>query len=78
MKIFVHVMLGFVSAPCLASVEEMDKRNIEFKYGGRERMYWPHMDYITFVCQRGKYKKKNSVDFRQQCLYEKMNLPECV
>ncbi|KAI7791385.1 hypothetical protein IRJ41_018776, partial [Triplophysa rosa] len=63
--------------PCLASVEKMDKRNIELKKGGRERMYCPHMDHITFVCQKGTYKKGNSVQFRQQCLYGEMTLPEC-
>lgn len=74
---FAHIMFGFVSAPCLVSIEEMDKRNIEIRSGGKARMYCPHMDHVTFACQRGRYRKRISIDFRQQCLYGHMQLPEC-
>ncbi|XP_073717957.1 complement component receptor 1-like protein [Misgurnus anguillicaudatus] len=63
--------------PCYASQPEMDKRNIQLKKSEFERMYCPHEDYLTFVCKSRKYRKRNSVDFRQQCLYGKMTLPEC-
>ncbi|XP_056615271.1 sushi, von Willebrand factor type A, EGF and pentraxin domain-containing protein 1-like [Triplophysa dalaica] len=63
--------------PCLASVEEMDKRNIQLVYGRNERMFCPHKDHITFACKGNKKCKENSVRFRQQCQYGKMTLPEC-
>ncbi|XP_073718515.1 complement factor H-related protein 2-like [Misgurnus anguillicaudatus] len=63
--------------PCYASQPEMDKRNIQLRKSEFERMYVPHLDHLTFVCKSGKYRKRNSVHFRQQCQYGKMTLPEC-
>ncbi|XP_073669684.1 complement factor H isoform X2 [Paramisgurnus dabryanus] len=63
--------------PCLASQEEMFNRNIQLRRSGIERMYTPHKDHMTFVCKSGKSPKRSSVEFRQQCLYGKMTLPEC-
>ncbi|XP_073669685.1 complement factor H-related protein 2-like [Paramisgurnus dabryanus] len=63
--------------PCLASQEEMDKRNIKLRRSRIERLYIPHEDHMTFVCKRGKSPKRSSVEFRQQCLYGKMTFPEC-
>uniref|UniRef100_A0A673JJS4 Beta-2-glycoprotein 1 n=1 Tax=Sinocyclocheilus rhinocerous TaxID=307959 RepID=A0A673JJS4_9TELE len=62
--------------PCTVTVEEIDKSGIELAYADQEKMFAPHNDHITFMCQRGKV----SVGFalRQQCNDGVMTLPECV
>ncbi|XP_051550297.1 complement factor H-like isoform X1 [Myxocyprinus asiaticus] len=62
--------------PCTVTVDEMDKRNIQLKKGGKEKIFAPHGDFITFVCQWFKYKKGNT-PFRQMCQNGVMPLPEC-
>uniref|UniRef100_A0A8C2E6V8 Sushi domain-containing protein n=1 Tax=Cyprinus carpio TaxID=7962 RepID=A0A8C2E6V8_CYPCA len=40
--------------PCTVTVEEMNRRGIGLAYADRQKMFTPHNDYITFMCQRGK------------------------
>ncbi|XP_051980188.1 coagulation factor XIII B chain-like isoform X3 [Xyrauchen texanus] len=62
--------------PCTVTVDTLDKRNIELKVGGRDKIFSPHRDHMTFVCQRNKRPKGNTV-FRQMCDDGVMLLPEC-
>ncbi|XP_077083194.1 complement factor H-like [Siphateles boraxobius] len=64
--------------PCSVSVEEMDKRGIELYWGGRQNIFSPHLDRITFACQRGKLLIGSSSNLIQYCNDGVMNLPECV
>ncbi|XP_077082792.1 complement factor H-like [Siphateles boraxobius] len=64
--------------PCSVSVEEMDKRGIELNWGGRKKIFSPHLDRITFACQRGKLLIGSSSNLIQYCNDGVMNLPECV
>ncbi|XP_051978202.1 complement factor H-like isoform X1 [Xyrauchen texanus] len=62
--------------PCTVTVDDMDKRNIQLKKGGRNKIFAPHGDYISFVCQWFHYQKGNT-SFRQMCRNGEMPLPEC-
>ncbi|XP_030640112.1 complement factor H isoform X2 [Chanos chanos] len=64
--------------PCTVTNAEMDKNHIEFKYGEKNKLYAPHLDYITFECKRWKRPRPQSPDFRQQCFDGSMTLPRCV
>uniref|UniRef100_A0A8C1LXU1 Complement factor H like 1 n=1 Tax=Cyprinus carpio TaxID=7962 RepID=A0A8C1LXU1_CYPCA len=63
--------------PCTVTVEEMERRGIELAYANRQKMFAPHYDHITFVCQRGK-DLADVRELRQQCNDGVMTLPECV
>uniref|UniRef100_A0A8C2DZQ1 Sushi domain-containing protein n=1 Tax=Cyprinus carpio TaxID=7962 RepID=A0A8C2DZQ1_CYPCA len=62
--------------PCTVTVEEMNRRGIGLAYADRQKMFTPHNDYITFMCQRGKDLVRAAL--RQQCNDGMMILPECV
>uniref|UniRef100_A0A8C1XYN0 Sushi domain-containing protein n=1 Tax=Cyprinus carpio TaxID=7962 RepID=A0A8C1XYN0_CYPCA len=62
--------------PCTVTVEEMERRGIELAYANRQKMFAPHYDHITFVCQRGK-DLADVRELRQQCNDGVMTLPEC-
>ncbi|XP_067252399.1 complement factor H-like isoform X4 [Chanodichthys erythropterus] len=62
--------------PCSVSVEKMDERGIELRWHGRENIFSPHGDRITFRCQRGKSSIDS--DLRSTCNDGVMNLPRCV
>uniref|UniRef100_A0A8C1XEI2 Complement factor H like 5 n=1 Tax=Cyprinus carpio TaxID=7962 RepID=A0A8C1XEI2_CYPCA len=62
--------------PCMVTVEEMDKRGIELKWGERQKIFSPHKDTISFACQKGKYLK-DGTDLRQTCTNGVMLLPRC-
>uniref|UniRef100_A0A673JJS8 Beta-2-glycoprotein 1 n=1 Tax=Sinocyclocheilus rhinocerous TaxID=307959 RepID=A0A673JJS8_9TELE len=62
--------------PCTVTVEEMERRGLELAYANRQKMFAPHDDHITFMCQRGKVSR--GVPPRQQCNDGVMTLPECV
>uniref|UniRef100_A0A8C1XCZ9 Sushi domain-containing protein n=1 Tax=Cyprinus carpio TaxID=7962 RepID=A0A8C1XCZ9_CYPCA len=57
-------------------MEEMNERGIELAYRDKQKMFAPHDDYLSFVCQRGKYSV--GADFRQKCNDGVMTLPKCV
>ncbi|XP_067272190.1 complement factor H-related protein 2-like [Pseudorasbora parva] len=61
--------------PCTVTVEEMDKRGIQLRWGGRQKIFVAHHDRIVFVCQRGKYLTVN--ELIQICYDGVMILPEC-
>ncbi|XP_067272186.1 complement factor H like 4 isoform X2 [Pseudorasbora parva] len=60
---------------CTVTVEEMDKRGIELRWGGRQKIFSAHEERITFACQRGKYLTVN--ELRQICYDGEMILPVC-
>ncbi|XP_016121225.1 complement factor H-related protein 3-like [Sinocyclocheilus grahami] len=62
--------------PCTVTVEEMDRRGIELAYVNRQKMFIPHDDHISFMCQRGKVS--GGVPLRPQCNDGVVTLPECV
>ncbi|XP_073701025.1 complement factor H-related protein 2-like isoform X2 [Garra rufa] len=62
--------------PCTVTVEEMDKRGIELQWGGRQKIFSPHKDIISFACQTGKYLK-DETNLRQTCTNGVMLLPRC-
>ncbi|XP_016405939.1 complement factor H-like isoform X2 [Sinocyclocheilus rhinocerous] len=62
--------------PCTVTVEEMERRGLELAYANRQKMFAPHDDHITFMCQRGKVS--GGVPLRQQCNDGVITLPECV
>ncbi|XP_051764939.1 complement factor H isoform X9 [Ctenopharyngodon idella] len=61
--------------PCSVSVEEMDERGIQLRWRGREKIFSPHGDRITFSCKRGKHSTGS--DLIQTCNDGEMNLPLC-
>ncbi|XDV22259.1 hypothetical protein PO909_027194 [Leuciscus waleckii] len=64
--------------PCSVTVEEMDKRGIELRWGPLEKIFSPHEDRISFACQRGKDLTDSSISLIQYCNDGVMHLPECV
>ncbi|KAK7137132.1 hypothetical protein R3I93_017259 [Phoxinus phoxinus] len=64
--------------PCSVTVEEMDKRGIELRWGGRQKIFSPHQDRISFVCQWGKSLIGSRNLLIQVCNDGEMYLPECV
>ncbi|XP_030640107.1 complement factor H-related protein 2 [Chanos chanos] len=65
--------------PCTITTAEMDKNNIEFRYGEENKVYAPHLDYITFQCKGREHQRHpQSPDFRSQCFDGVMTLPFCV
>ncbi|XP_067252395.1 complement factor H-like isoform X2 [Chanodichthys erythropterus] len=47
--------------PCSVSVEKMDERGIELRWGGRQKIFSPHGDRITFsYCLREDIKYENT------------------
>ncbi|XP_067272195.1 complement factor H-related protein 1-like [Pseudorasbora parva] len=61
--------------PCTVTVEEMDKRGIELRWGGRQKIFVSHHDRVTFACQRGKYLTVN--ELIQICNDGVLILPQC-
>ncbi|XP_048038844.1 complement factor H-like isoform X2 [Megalobrama amblycephala] len=61
--------------PCSVSVELMDERGIELRWGGREKIILPHWDRITFSCKSGKSSIGSGLT--QTCNDGVMNLPLC-
>jgi len=68
----------FVSEPCSVTVEEMDDRGIQLRYRGREKIFSPHEDRITFACLWGKRLIGSDSNLIQYCNDGVMNLPKCV
>ncbi|KAK7137130.1 hypothetical protein R3I93_017257 [Phoxinus phoxinus] len=64
--------------PCSVPVVDMDKRGIELRWGGRQKIFSPHQDRITFACQKGKSFIGSSDLLIQYCTDGEMYLPECV
>uniref|UniRef100_A0A671PR32 Beta-2-glycoprotein 1 n=1 Tax=Sinocyclocheilus anshuiensis TaxID=1608454 RepID=A0A671PR32_9TELE len=62
--------------PCTVTVEEMERRGLEFAYVNLQNMFVPHDDHITFMCKRGKVL--GGVPLRPQCNDGVMTLPACV
>ncbi|XP_073701022.1 complement factor H-related protein 2-like [Garra rufa] len=62
--------------PCTVTAEIMDERGIELAYAEQQKMFAPHDDYITFMCQKGKVSRGAAL--RQQCDDGVMTLPKCV
>ncbi|XP_048022564.1 complement factor H-related protein 2-like [Megalobrama amblycephala] len=63
--------------PCSVSVELMDERGIELRWGGRQNIFSPHGDIISFKCKSGKYSVGLGNDLRSTCNDGVMNLPLC-
>ncbi|XP_048038849.1 complement factor H-related protein 2-like isoform X2 [Megalobrama amblycephala] len=61
--------------PCSVSLEVLDERGIELRWRGREKIFSPDGDRITFRCQRGKYSV--GIDLLQTCNDGVMDLPLC-
>ncbi|KAK9967447.1 hypothetical protein ABG768_001846 [Culter alburnus] len=61
--------------PCSVTVELMDERGLELRWRGREKIFSPHGDRITFSCKSGKYSVGS--DLTQTCNDGVMNLPLC-
>ncbi|XP_030640124.1 complement factor H-related protein 2 isoform X2 [Chanos chanos] len=65
--------------PCTVTTAELDKNNIEFKYGEEKKLYVSHLDHITFQCKGWEHQRHpQSPGFRQQCFDGLMTLPRCV
>ncbi|XP_048022647.1 complement factor H-related protein 1-like [Megalobrama amblycephala] len=62
--------------PCSVSLELMDERGIELRWAGRRKIFSPHGDRITFMCQKGR--SSIGSDLRSTCNDGVMNLPLCV
>ncbi|KAK9967452.1 hypothetical protein ABG768_001851, partial [Culter alburnus] len=62
--------------PCSVTVELMDERSIQLRWSGREKIFSPHGDRISFRCKRGKYSVGS--DLTQTCNDGEMTLPLCV
>ncbi|KAK7137129.1 hypothetical protein R3I93_017256 [Phoxinus phoxinus] len=64
--------------PCSVTVEEMDKRGIQLRWGGRQKVFSPHQDRTTFACQWGKSLIGSRDLLIQYCTDGVINFPECV
>ncbi|KAK7137133.1 hypothetical protein R3I93_017260 [Phoxinus phoxinus] len=64
--------------PCSVTVEEMDKRGIELRWGGRQKIFSSHQDRLSFACQSGKSLIGSSDLLIPTCNDGEMYLPECV
>ncbi|XP_039524644.1 complement factor H-like isoform X1 [Pimephales promelas] len=64
--------------PCSVTVEEMDDRGIQLRYRGREKIFSPHLDRITFACLWGKRLIGSDSNLIQYCNDGVMDLPVCV
>ncbi|KAK5606102.1 hypothetical protein CRENBAI_000543 [Crenichthys baileyi] len=62
--------------PCTVNEQLMRSNNIQFAYGGKKKLYAPHMDHITFSCKQGT-RHNGSVPLRVQCNDGVMTLPTC-
>ncbi|KAM9385754.1 complement factor H-like [Pholidichthys leucotaenia] len=61
--------------PCTVNEDDMNSRNIRFRYKDDDKLYAKHLDHLTFECIRGR--PINNVAMRQQCVDGEMTLPEC-
>ncbi|XP_048037433.1 sushi, von Willebrand factor type A, EGF and pentraxin domain-containing protein 1-like [Megalobrama amblycephala] len=61
--------------PCSVSLELMDERGIQLRWGEQRKIFSPHGDRIQFRCQSGK--SSIGSDLTQTCNDGVMNLPLC-
>uniref|UniRef100_A0A3Q2ZZY6 Sushi domain-containing protein n=1 Tax=Kryptolebias marmoratus TaxID=37003 RepID=A0A3Q2ZZY6_KRYMA len=62
--------------PCTVNTAEMNRRNIEFRYGYENKLYAPHNGYLTFSCKGGT-RQVGSESMRRKCTDGQINLPTC-
>ncbi|XP_031431322.1 complement factor H-like [Clupea harengus] len=62
--------------PCTVTPEDMDKRNIAFKWPKPGLRYVEHGDRITFACKKD-WRESLNVAFAQPCKDGRMNFPAC-
>ncbi|CAN9500722.1 unnamed protein product [Ophioblennius macclurei] len=61
--------------PCTVNNDDMNRRNIEFKYTNRKKLYSHHNDEFEFRCKRGT--SPHGSIMRARCLDGDISLPTC-
>uniref|UniRef100_A0A0E9Y1H7 Beta-2-glycoprotein-1 fifth domain-containing protein n=1 Tax=Anguilla anguilla TaxID=7936 RepID=A0A0E9Y1H7_ANGAN len=61
--------------PCTVTMEEMEQRGIQFKYGPPRKVYIKHEDRILFICRYGK--SPADYTFIEYCNDGRMSIPSC-
>ncbi|XP_032383007.1 complement factor H-related protein 1 isoform X2 [Etheostoma spectabile] len=61
--------------PCTVDRELMNRYNLAFRYGYQDKLYSAHLDWIEFICTKGR--RTGTLLMRQQCIDGVMDLPTC-
>ncbi|KAA8589411.1 hypothetical protein FQN60_012776 [Etheostoma spectabile] len=60
--------------PCTVDRELMNRYNLAFRYGYQDKLYSAHLDWIEFICTKGR--RTGTLLMRQQCIDACSKLPD--